>query len=426
MILEAALLSFAAFLGAMALPANAAPLTYSNNTNIYLSTPQITLVIKAGSVADGLTVNATSVALTPSIGGIFTLISPQALSYSVTGSGGSLSQSCSLSSGAYIETDTITQSSGSETLTFTPTGSACIPQHAMAGGTTSTPTPIVTLSIPNGGATYTAGQQIGISWSSADGAYTSFRVSYSLDNGNTWAVLSSSVSGSSSSYTWTVPTISTTQGLIKVEGIDSIGTVLALATSASTFIVVGTTSSPSANNQPSAISNKQPPAADTTVAGAYDKDTALANTPDINTNMGLTAITTNNQQSGTPPCASGTLIKGSFPAVYYCGADGKRHVFPNERVYFSWYKDFSNITVLKDSDLAKIPLGANVTYRPGSRLVKAQTSPKVYVVARGGVLRWLETEAVAARLYGADWNKHIDYITDAFFVNYKIGDPIYQ
>ena len=36
----------------------------------------------------------------------------------------------------------------------------------------------------------------------------------------------------------------------------------------------------------------------------------------------------------------GELIKASQPAVYYLADDGKRYVFPNERIYFSWYEDF--------------------------------------------------------------------------------------
>ena len=58
--------------------AHAAPLSYPTNENIYLSSPQITLTIRAGSVADGLTASATSVLVTLSqtTGGNFTLLSP--------------------------------------------------------------------------------------------------------------------------------------------------------------------------------------------------------------------------------------------------------------------------------------------------------------------------------------------------------------
>jgi hypothetical protein len=57
-------------------------------------------------------------------------------------------------------------------------------------------------------------------------------------------------------------------------------------------------------------------------------------------------------------------------------------------------------------------------------MVKIQTDPKVYAIVRGGLLRWIPTEAKAKELYGANWNKQIDYIPDAFFVDYKIGAPI--
>jgi hypothetical protein len=112
--------------------ASAAPLSYSNDTYIYLSSPQITLTIQSGSAADSLVVNATSIAITisSSTGGTFTLTSPQALSLSTAGSGGTDDQSCS----SGIETDYIAQTRNSETYTLTPTGSACAQQSQTGGG----------------------------------------------------------------------------------------------------------------------------------------------------------------------------------------------------------------------------------------------------------------------------------------------------
>jgi hypothetical protein len=109
---------------------NAATLSYTSDTNIYFPTPQITLTIQAGSAADGLTVNAAGVAITlsSSTGGTFALTSPEALSSSTIGSGGTLSQACS----SGVETDTITQTTNAETYTLTPTGSAC--SQALSGG----------------------------------------------------------------------------------------------------------------------------------------------------------------------------------------------------------------------------------------------------------------------------------------------------
>jgi hypothetical protein len=171
-----------------------------------------------------------------------------------------------------------------------------------------------------------------------------------------------------------------------------------------------------------AVDPVAPPAVDPTITGAYTSSAALANNPDINTNMGLSAK--NQELISISSCVSGTLIKASLPAVYYCGADGKRYVFASDRVFFSWYNGFSGVQTIDDVDLAKIPLGGNVTYRPGKKMIKIQSDPKVYAVARRGVLRWVSTETKASELFGANWNQQIDDVSDAFFVNYTVGTPI--
>lgn len=122
--------------------------------------------------------------------------------------------------------------------------------------------------------------------------------------------------------------------------------------------------------------------------------------------------------------ASGALIRGvSNTAVYYVEA-GKRYAFPNERVFFSWYPDFSSVATVPDSNLADYALAGNVTYRPGAELVKVATDPKVYAVSQYGVLRWIMTETVAAALYGADWNTKVQDVPDTFFTNYVIGSAV--
>jgi hypothetical protein len=120
----------------------------------------------------------------------------------------------------------------------------------------------------------------------------------------------------------------------------------------------------------------------------------------------------------------GSLIKGSTSAVYYYTAAGKRMAFPQENVFKTWYSDFSSVKQISDAELALIPLGPNATYRPGTRLIKITTDPKVYAVAQHSVLRWIQNETVAIALYGSNWNQHVDDISDAFFVNYTVGTPI--
>lgn len=123
-------------------------------------------------------------------------------------------------------------------------------------------------------------------------------------------------------------------------------------------------------------------------------------------------------------CTSGSLIKGSLPAVYYCGSDGKRYVFTNDKAYKTWYADFSSVMTISDADLASIQIGGNVTYRPGVLMLKIVSDPKVYAVAHGGVLRHLPSEACAVTLYGSAWNTMIHDVSDAFFTNYSVGSAI--
>lgn len=110
--------------------------------------------------------------------------------------------------------------------------------------------------------------------------------------------------------------------------------------------------------------------------------------------------------------------------MYYIARDGRRHAFPNAHVYASWYADFSGVNIISPEKLATIPLGANMTYKPATRLVKFTTDPHVYVVTAGRVLRPIATEEVAATLYGTGWNHQVDDIVDTFYTDYTIGAAI--
>lgn len=110
--------------------------------------------------------------------------------------------------------------------------------------------------------------------------------------------------------------------------------------------------------------------------------------------------------------------------VYYIGADGRRHSFPNPKVYFSWFPDFSRVRIVASRELADIPLGANLTYRPGTRLVKFATDPRVYAVDADRRLRWVKTEAVAVALYGPFWARQVDDVSDAFYMDYRFGQDV--
>ncbi|MCA9390890.1 MAG: peptidoglycan-binding protein [Candidatus Magasanikbacteria bacterium] len=110
--------------------------------------------------------------------------------------------------------------------------------------------------------------------------------------------------------------------------------------------------------------------------------------------------------------------------VYYIGADFKRHAFPQSSIYFSWYCDFSKVKIIDAKRLAGYQLGKNITYRPGLRLVKFPTNPRVYVVQQGSLLRPIKDEATALKLFGSNWAKLISDIPDTFYNDYTFGEEI--
>ena len=111
-------------------------------------------------------------------------------------------------------------------------------------------------------------------------------------------------------------------------------------------------------------------------------------------------------------------------AIYIIDADAKRHAFPNEQIFFSWFDSFDGVQEVSQEVLSSYSLGKNVTLRAGTKLMKLVTVPTVYAVELGGILRALASETVAQDLYGEDWADRVIDMPDVFFSNYTIGDPI--
>ncbi|OGY54988.1 MAG: hypothetical protein A3A24_01760 [Candidatus Buchananbacteria bacterium RIFCSPLOWO2_01_FULL_46_12] len=128
----------------------------------------------------------------------------------------------------------------------------------------------------------------------------------------------------------------------------------------------------------------------------------------------------------TPALAAIDLVKSAeFGTVYYLDSAGLRHPFPNQATYQSWYgNNFSKIVTVSSEFLAKYPLGKNITVRPGTALVKIRTSPEVYAVTTGAVLREIKDEDVAESIYGLNWHKRVIDIPDVFFGDYALGKVI--
>ncbi len=148
--------------------------------------------------------------------------------------------------------------------------------------------------------------------------------------------------------------------------------------------------------------------ADTTDATTWERSVIVAKSPIL---VKLT-------------CPGGEDFTHRCRTVYFLDTTGKRHAFPNEKAYFSWYTDWSGILEVSETTMASFTLGKNVTYHPGTKMLKFPSVKTVYVVSRYGVLRPVASEPVAIAMYGSDWNTQIDDLSESFGSNYSVGDTV--
>jgi len=429
LILAAALLLAASFQIAHA--ADGEALTWPSDTSLILEGSGIELVILAGSQATSLSSTAATFTVTVPSEGSFTIKYPKPQPGSLSNDGGL--PWCVYTGGSNVITVT-----GPKTVTFTPTAtpkcSASVKTDTDDDGTTGDTyiAPSVTIGQPDGGEQLTGNSNYTMTWSVSGGDVARIRILLSRDGGLTFADVITELDEITATYDWSVPNFDEADAKIMIEALNSSGRVLAADLSKRTFSISAIeepqpepveipAEEPAADTTPTGSGTTAvEPEEDPTVDGSYDPEEALASTVSIDTDMGLEPF-----ESGGTLCATSPLIKApNDKAVYYCGRDGKRYVFPNERVYRSWFQDFEGVTEIDTDELAQVPPGGIITYRPGTRLVKTQAEPQTYAVSRGGTLRWVENETVARQLYGEHWNEFVDDIDPAFFASYKIGKSI--
>ncbi len=118
----------------------------------------------------------------------------------------------------------------------------------------------------------------------------------------------------------------------------------------------------------------------------------------------------------------GDLFQGTSSDVYFMGDDDKRHAFPNKDVFNSWFQTSTEIMTVADYQIAEIPLGENITLRPG-KLVRVLNSLVLYVTDVGRKLRQIITEALMDS-YRVRIDDVIYSLSPALVTNYKFGNPI--
>lgn len=112
------------------------------------------------------------------------------------------------------------------------------------------------------------------------------------------------------------------------------------------------------------------------------------------------------------------------PTLYCLSPGDLRFVFPNERTFFTWYQDYTNVFNMQTARISSYALIGNVTARAGS-LVKITTDPSVYLVMNGiGTLRKVPDERTANAYFGAGWATLVRDVPDEFFIDYRVGRPL--
>ncbi len=119
----------------------------------------------------------------------------------------------------------------------------------------------------------------------------------------------------------------------------------------------------------------------------------------------------------------GDVFQSPASGLYYRGFDRRRHVFPNEDVFRSWFPEGTEIMKIATYQLADIPLGDNVTLRPGT-IVRVLGEVAIFVVDIGRLLREVIAETFRAIFQTQPLSELVRNLDPALVVNYAFGPPV--
>ena len=113
------------------------------------------------------------------------------------------------------------------------------------------------------------------------------------------------------------------------------------------------------------------------------------------------------------------------PAVYYVDQNNLRHLIPTAETYYSWFdRDWSKVKTVTSEVLTQIPLGKNLTLRPGKNLVKFPYHPTLYAVEAGGVLSPFNNLTDVIYIYGQNWSNRLITLPDFVYNDYIVGQTL--
>ena len=231
------------------------------------------------------------------------------------------------------------------------------------------PAPTLTVTSPNGGENWTAGSAHTVTWTaSGDTSAINYQlVQYSTDNFNTYTTVSSALTPSARSYSWTLPSVSSTSVKVRVRALDVSTYILAEDTSDGNFTIGSVTTY--------SISVSASPSAGGTVGGGGTFTSGSSQTVTATANSGYTfADWTEN----------GSIV--SYSSSYNFTLTANRNLVAN------FTQNQVNYTIsLSASPSAGGTVGGGGTFASGSSRTVTATANSGYAFAN-----WTENSSVVS------------------------------
>lgn len=297
-----------------------------------------------------------------------------------------------------------------------PTTFRTTPGSSTPAASSSSVTQTLSLSVssPNGGEKYGAGDTKNIVWTSSDQVRIPVvDLSYSTDSGVSYTKIIQNIPNNGM-YAWTVPSIASSHVRIRVRGSDLV-TLLAQDESDADFsIVVPAVPSPAeAQDRPLLGGGEVIP---------LSPGAALVSGGSI----GVSPFTGETEEVSS--VAVGQYIRAEdSPTVYFVDEYGARRPFIDVQTFRTYGQDFSRVTTVTGATLPELMIGEPMLPKIGVVFVKIQSDPRVYLLessSEGTALRWITSESVAQEMLGPSWGEYVIDLPPTLITRFVHGEDI--
>ncbi len=284
------------------------------------------------------------------------------------------------------------------------------------GGSTSTttsstdPTYDLTVTAPDGGETFTAGESTNITWTSSASngsmSFANINLMYTVDGSTVQETIATGTTNNGV-YAWTVPDIDTSTAIIQVVGTDLVD---ALATDASDeYFTIGSGT-----------------AADETAEDTTEDTSSEVDTPSTGT-TGLSPVT--GEVEDISVVSLGDYVRSPyFNTVYFIDADEDgtlvRRPFMDAQTFMTWQSSWDVVGTVTDATLPTMELGGPMLPKAGIVLIKIQSDARVFAIEGDNTIRWITSESVAIANYGSNWADYVIDVAPTLMSRFSQGDDV--